>query len=289
MPRAPKRLGTRKRKSRFSGGRKLRRKLKQQRKTTKVAKKLSSAVQYGPRIAPRSIIAKLRWYNVYGGPLSGPTVPFVPPYDNNGFIIPGNTSYTRTWNLSSIFQPDTQNDGTGAGAFTVYNYKEYQPHYQKWIVRAAKVKGWIQSISHNGSINSSSVPTTVYLWADNNSAASVASVDTNREAFIQQGRKIIVLDNNAYSSRKKWFKRYFRHQKILKRRLDEDEDFGTMTTLTGASAGTNPPSNATVYLHMLIINNTEEDNHLSWSLDITFFTKLWDSPVDDPDQEDPDG
>lgn len=297
MPQKAKRLGGKRKKTgrSFAGGRKLRKQRKQQR-TTKVAKKLSSAVQYGPRIAPRSIIAKLRWYNLYGGPLTEASSPWVEPYDNEGLHIPGNSTYLRTWNLSSIFKPDMLNDDTGAGNSSVYNYTEYQPHYQKWIVRAAKIKGFVQAIMTNSASTAAAVPCSVWMWADNNPQAQVVSVNTNKEAFIQAGRRCFILRTNTYNPVTKKFKIYYRHQKILKRRLDEDEDFGTMTTsTTGASAGTDPNNNATVYFHMLVVNNTgglatEEQAHMafSWSLDITFYTKLWDSPIDAPDTIDPD-
>lgn len=253
----------------------------------RIGKKLHAVKQFGSRIAPKSLLAILKWYNFYGGPLSPYNA-----YNNFGVVIESGQVYKRTWNLSSIWNPDVMNDNTGTGTKTVYNYKEYQPFYTKYLVRAAKVKMMMQAITLNNDKTSSSVPCTVFIWCDNNPANDVSNIDTNVEAFIQPGRTYKILPSNCYNSGPRYFKRYFKATKVLKRKLDEAEDYGVITTGSNAASGSNPPESANMFMHMLVVNNSNvegTDMHINFSYDlrISFYTKLWDYLPDAMDVQDP--
>lgn len=253
----------------------------------RIGKKLHAVKQFGSRIAPKSLLAILKWYNLYGGPLGNYN-----SKTNYGVIIESGQVYKRTWNLSSIWNPDIENDNTGTGTKTCYNYKEYQPFYTKYMVRAAKVRMFMQAITNNNGSTSLSVPCTVFFWCDNNPAADVSSIDTNLEAFIQPGRSYKILGSNCYNSNVHYFKRYFKATKVLKRRLDEDEDYGAITTGSNAASGSNPPESANMYFHMLVVNNSNVegvDMHINFTYDlrISFYTKLWDYLPDAMDVQDP--
>lgn len=270
-------------------GRRLRRALRN-RKTRRVAKKLKSGVIYGPRIAPRSVLAKLYWQNTNGG---APNLYSSGAYahNNNGILLDNVHPYHRIYNLSSIFSPDKENDNTGAGAKSVYNYAEFQPHFQKWLVRACKLWGWIYAVAENGSDTAKASPLYLWLWCDNNPSAT--TVDTADEAAIQPGVRRYTLMTNTYSPQLTHFKRYVKHSKVLKRRLDEDEDYGNMYPGTGSSAGSDPDENASVYLHFLITTTNDplydQETHVTWNLNFKMFTKLWDAPIDAMDTIDPKG
>lgn len=279
------------RKRRFNVGRgrfrvKAVRRILRARKQRKVSKKLHAVQQFGSSIAPKSLLAKLVFYNYYGGPQSG-----IASFNSFGVLVPPLNAYHRTWNLSSIFEPDIEHDNTGAGNSTVYNFKEYQPFYTKYMVRACKVRIMLNAACRNIDNSSAYAPTSVYIWVDNNNKSAAGSVDTNREAFIQKGRKVMFLQSNCYNPQTKYFKGYFSARKVLKRRLDEDEDYGTITTGTGGASGTNPPEDARMYLHMVVVNNNGSTNHddfVSYALTLKMYTKLWDYKIDQMDTENPD-
>lgn len=185
------------------------------------------------------------------------------------------------------------NDNTGSGARTVFNYKEYQPFYTKYMVRGCKVNLMFNGIMNNGNATSAAVPYTVYIWCDNNTNTEVTSIDTNNEAFIQPGRRMLYGNPQVYNSSPRFFKQYYSAKKVLKRRLDEDEDYGVITTGSGAASGNSPPESANMYLHMLVINNAYHGTNtqilnFSYSLKLKFYTKLWDYKPDEMDTENPD-
>lgn len=228
------------------------------------------------------------WYNYYHGPVAD-----VSHYDNFGTLLApsGATSiYKRTWNLSSIWEPDLMNDNTGSGTNTVFNYKEYQPFYSKYMVRGCKVDMMMNAITANVSATSGATPLTVFIWCDNNTQNEVTNIDSNDEAFIQPGRTLKYINTQVYNSQPTYFKKYFSAKKVLKRRLDEDEDYGAITTGSGAASGGNPPQSANMYLHMVVINNNGTGTlnvNFTYALKLKFYTKLWDYLPDEMDVEKP--
>lgn len=260
------------------------RKLIKAARTKRISKKLHAVQQYGIRLAPKALIAKLKWFNNYGaGDWAARTDFTKAPLQ----LDPGET-YQRTWNLSSIWKPDT-NDPTSTT--TVFNYKEYQPYYSKFLVRGNKVVFRLDATSINGSENSETRPLAVYFWCDNNNTVQSADINTENEAFIQPGKIQRYVQTNPYQKGSMRMKKYYSAQRILKRPLVETDDYGTIATGTGTASGQDPPQNSTMFFHMLLVNNNTANGgtmYITYALDLTFYTKLWDYLPDKMDQEDPD-
>lgn len=265
--------------------------MRRAKRSKRVARKLHAAKQYGNRIAPRSLLAPLRFYNLYGYLADNTRL----DYNNAGIALKRGETYLRTYNLSSIFDPDPLNDDSGTGSKSVFAYTEYQPHYTKWLVRATKVRAWFYAICQNGENTANNTPISVWLWCDNVNHSNTITIDTNSEAFVQQGRKVLYVPCNTYNPGTRYFKRFYSAKKVLKRKLDEAEDYGVMTKLTNDAAGVDPNEDACMFLHMLFINNangpTDTDVqpvNISWAMDFTMYTKFWDSTIDTIDTVNPD-
>lgn len=194
------------------------------------------------------------------------------PYNTAGVQLDNGFYYHRYFNLSSIFNPDPQNN---TDAQTVQNYASYMPYYSKFLVHGAKVRGYYSAIGANGASNSSFQPVDHYMWVNNIKAVDVTNA---MQAENQPGVRNSILNTNPYSNNMKWFKAYYNIQKQLKRKLDEDEDYGQI--FNAATSGQDPSDDACLFLHMLWKNNSsigaQTSVYLNFKIVITYYVKLWD-------------
>lgn len=257
-------------------------------KQVRVAKKLHSAITYGPRLAPRSILAKCRWFQDYIS-ADALAATYQSNLDNGqtGWVPATATGYyIRRYNISSIWHPDS-GVTTSAKTHTISNWGEYCKYYSKWMVRAVKVNMWIRATGSNSTFTSDNAPVQVVIWCDNiNNDSQVTDM---QGAIIQPGRRYYVLSSNPYNSTPvKKIKLYYSAAKVLKKKLDEDEDYGQATI---GGAGTDPNTDACMYMHILIKGGAPSSNtsRINVGLQLTQYTKFWDAEPDAPDEMDPNG
>lgn len=262
-----------------------RRKIFRKKKQVRVARKLKSSITYGPRIATRATLTKLKWFQDYISATGlGATYTSIPDNGNQGlsFSFPSG-EYVRRWNISSIYHPDVAVVSAGQ-THTCYNWSEFNKYYTKWFVRACKVNLWFRATGENGGQTSSFAPTQIVIWCDN--VNNDTDVTTIQQAMCQPGAKYLVLSSNPYNSTPvKWFKNYYSAKRVLKRSFDED-DYGTCTS---GGAGVNPADDACMFLHILIrpAAPSGQNTRVNMGFQLKFYTKWWDATTDAINEVDP--
>lgn len=272
----------RKKRVRYSkrGGKRFRAK----RKLRRVAKKLKSQAAYGPRLNPRSVIVKMRWFQDYMGDSTGGVVYTTGTDNGKSGVLFVNAAgyYHKRLNLTSLMHPDILATSSGQ-THSAYNWKEFGAYYTKWFVRACKFKMWVKAQQTNGNTSLQS-PMQVAIWCDNNNNNNVA---TMQQAMIQPGVKYMVIDNSVYAAGKpNWVKGYYKAKKVLKRQIDESVDFGN---IYNTGVGTDPPDNSCMFLHILFRGgawNTEQQ-YMTFGIILKQYAKFWDILPDEIDELDP--
>lgn len=249
-----------------------------------MAKKLKSAIAYGPRIAATATIAKMKWFQDYISSSNlGSTYTSATDNGKQGitFSFPAG-EYVRRFNLSSIYHPD-KNAITAGQTHTCYNWNEFNKYYTKWFVRACKVNAWFRSTGENSGQTSGYAPTQIVMWVDNVNNDGIADIQT---AMCQPGARYLVLGSNTYNSTPtKKFKAYYSAKKVLKRDFDED-DYGTCTT---GGVGVDPPDDCSMYLHLMIKPGAPagSNTRVNMGIMLKFYTKWWDAVQDAINEVDP--